>query len=545
MYRQLHPALSSTVLVIALALAVSLVPGCTRRATQLMLVVESDLAPGSYACIGIEVVRLTSGAAVLPSQYVSFNVPVQTGVPFSLGVLPPGGDAAVRVEIRAEARAVCLDPNATPMVPPPVVRTVLRAGFAPEQTLRLPVFLAALCNGVSCEDGESCNPSSGVCEPVVEQMPSDLMPIRPGDELSDAAVPNDGAAAHDANLIGGQCPLEIDDYTGLADAPPRVFGLAITEPGNEWVVLYSDAGSLHAIAYPYDRFTSRAVPTWTVAGDADAIAVEALASGNELLALVNPSGSSELVRYVGPLDGAAPVRSSVGIGRLVQRGRHSARFGARMAVVVERDAGVAVVAIGVSDGIQDLYVSPTPVDLAVGNTASGDLIIAITGTACELRSFDRSGVMTGTHAVAIAAGETCRPRAVATLVDGNFALLYVHSTQLRLSLSTASSEMSLRLSEGAHVPVVAALLGNDDTYRVAWSDVYDYPGPPDPGPEEPGIRYQTSFAIGSSGSEYTDHGDATTDHDLTRWERLGERTGLVMVPRNGFLFRSLCRPTPE
>ncbi len=537
-------------LTLLFALSCTLAAGCTRRATQLMLVMDSDLDPSLYTCIGIEVARLADGRAVMPSQYVSFNIPTQTGLPFSLGVLPPGGDASVRVEIRAEARAVCLDPNTTTMIPPPVVRTVIRAGFASEQTLRLPLFLAELCRGVTCGEGSTCGPTTGVCEPVPNLSSSQLTPVRPGEELLDAALagdagaPSDAGTLTDANLIGGQCPLEIDDLTTLADAPPRVFGLTITQPGDEWVVLYADAGSLHAVRYAYDDWMRSDVPSWALATDADAIALEGLAGGDSLLALVNPPGSSELVRYTGPLQGSAPVSSSLGTARLVQRGRHSALLGDRIAVIVERGANLAVLAVGATDMPEYLYESVGPVDLALGNTATGELVLAIGGASCELRTFDTSGAMIGTSTATTVGA--CGARAVARLTDGNYALVYATDTsQLRLHLTTSPTDgMSLRLDQGAHVSPIAAVLGNDYSFRVGWSDIYDYPAAPEPGPLEPGIVYWTGFGPGDEVSEYTDHGDATTDHDLTRWERRGERTALVMTQRNGLLFRSLCRPTP-
>jgi hypothetical protein len=219
-------------------------------------------------------------------------------------------------------------------------------------------------------------------------------------------------------------------------------------------------------------------------------------------------------------------------------------FGSRIATLVERDAGVAVVAIGASDALQDVFVSPAPVEVALGNTPAGDLVVAIGGAACELRIFDAAGTMIGTSG-AMTSG-TCSPRAVERLVDGRFAVVYSNGTQLRLFLSTTPpSGMTLGLSAGAYVPTVAAILGNDATFRVAWEDVYDYPMPPDPGPEEPGIIYLTAFGIGERLSSYTDHGPVGTDHTLTRWERLGDRSAVVMAPRTGFLFRSICRPTPE
>lgn len=530
---QSRPAAPVAVAALAIGLAfAATLAGCTRHATQLMVVIESDLDQNVYRCIGIEVARITEGQAVVPTQYQSFNVPVQTDVPFSFGVLPPGGDASVRVEIRAEARTDCQDPNVMPPVDQPVVRTVIRAGFSPALTLRLPIFLGTRCTDVMCPDRNSCDPRTGVCEPVREA--THLVTVRPGDELADSSVSDAGT---DANLTGGQCPLEIDNYA-LPATGPRVFGLAITQPSLEWVILYSDAGSLHAIRYPYDGDASADAPAWNVGSGADAIAIEGLADDDSLIALVNPPGSSELVRYAGPI-GGPPVSSSIGTGRLVQYGRHSVRFGDRIAAVVERDGGATVIGVGASDAIQEIFVSTTPVEIALGNTASGALIVAISGDDCEVRTFDDAGLMTATSTIPGAG--TCAARAVARLDDGSFVLVYSTGALLGMTLGT----MSTRLNPNTYVSPVAALLGNDSEFRVAWSDVYDYPMmPPDPGPLEPGIIYQTNFGIGETISEYTDHGDSTTNHDLTRWERLGERTGLVMVPADGFLFRSICRPTP-
>jgi len=401
-----------------------------------------------------------------------------------------------------------------------------------------------------CTEGTTCDPETGTCAPVVEQQPSDLTPIRPGEEISDAGA-GDAGTDTDAGMPEPDrvCPLEGNDYTDLAPAAPRAFGLAITEPARDWVLLYDDAGSLHAIRIPYDMGQESAVPAWTVSPGADAIALEGMASGDQLIALVNPTGSTDLVRYAGALAGPAPAMSVVGAGRLVQRGRHSARFGSRIATVVERGAGVAVVAVGATDALVELFVSPTAVEIALGNTAAGDLIVAIGGASCELRTFDAAGATIGTSSLA-PSGDTCAPRGVSRLVDGRFAVVYGTQNgtlpQLRVSLfTTPADQMSMRLNmTDDYASPIAAVLGHDDSFRVAWADLYDYPEVPGSTPLQPGIFHWTNLAVGAEVSEYSDHGDANTDHEQTRWERRGLRTAIVMPGADGFRFRSICRPTP-
>lgn len=530
-------------------LAAVVLLGCTRPATQLLLVIDSDLAPGSYQCIGVDVARLRDGAAVRPTQYVSFAVPAQADVPFSLGILPPENDAAVRIEIRAEARTTsCPDPNTTETIPAAVVRSVTRVGFASGQTLRLPMFLGARCTGVVCEEGSTCDPDTGACTPVPEQDPGELTPVTPGEEIPDASAPD--ASAPDAGREPDRvCPLQGNDYDALASGAVRAFGLAITEPSREWVVVYDDAGSLRAIRIGYDQGVETAAPAWTLAGGADAIALEGAASGDRLIALVNPTGTTDLVRHVGPIGG--PVQTAtVGSGRLVQRGRHSALVGDRIATVIDRGAGTAVIAIGADDAAPtDVYSSPSRVAVALGNAPSGDLLVAIEGTECEVRTYDRAGALVATATVAPGSGSTgCAPHGVTQLIDGRLVVIYGTETsgqaRVRLSLYTdAAMQMSIRLSMGDdYASPIAAVLGDDESFRAAWVDQIDYPDVP--GTDlMPGLVYWTNFAIGATVSEYTDHGDATTDHEQTRWERRGLRTALVMPDATGFRFRSICRPT--
>lgn len=157
--------------------------------------------------------------------------------------------------------------------------------------------------------------------------------------------------------------------------------------------------------------------------------------------------------------------------------------------------------------------------------------------------------MVATATAAPGGGSTgCAPHGVTQLADGR--LVVIHGTEtggqarIRLGLYTdAAQQMSIRLSmvDGCASPI-AAVLGDDESFRAAWVDRIDHPDVP--GTElMPGLVYWTNFAVGATVSEYTDHGDATTDQEQTRWERRGLRTALVMPDATGFRFRSICRPT--
>ena len=93
---------------------------------------------------------------------------------------------------------------------------------------------------------------------------------------------------------------------------------------------------------------------------------------------------------------------------------------------------------------------------------------------------------------------------------------------------------------------MGGLLGVVLTFGVGWVDLIVYPDVPCTKPLQPGMVYWTALSnllIGEPVSEYTDHGDATTNHELTRWERLGVRSAMVMTGGDMLRFRTMCRPT--
>ena len=181
-------------LVALLLVSVFPVAGCTKPATQLVVTVDSDLAP--QYLVAVHAVAVPADSPTSPGVDARFDLtdtggPVSFTLPLSFGVVPPGGDASRRVEVRMEA----LDATGTATV----VR-LTRTGFVSGQTLRLPMFLADACRSVVCSGDLVCD--RGVC--VSPDVPvDDLARVRPGDELLDAgSTPIVDAGARDGGPPG-------------------------------------------------------------------------------------------------------------------------------------------------------------------------------------------------------------------------------------------------------------------------------------------------------------------------------------------------------
>lgn len=161
--------------------SVVLLAACTRPATQLVGVVASDLPAEAISCSSARVSRF-DGATVELGDRRMFVPSVQPT--FSFGVTPPGGDPRARVEITVEAWASCGEPAEGER---PRASRTLRTGFLPDQAVRVDFFLSRLCLDVVCPEGSTCDPGTGACVPVPELASSELVPVRPGEELLDAS----------------------------------------------------------------------------------------------------------------------------------------------------------------------------------------------------------------------------------------------------------------------------------------------------------------------------------------------------------------------
>lgn len=186
-------------LVVALLLVSS---SCTRAFTQLVPVVQSDLAPSQIRCVVAEAGPVAVGGPFVATSsprvfYVGAEGEPRVTLPFSFGLTPPGGDWRARVELRVSALSACNDLESR------TVSRSVRSGFLPDQSLALPIRLAASCAGVVCDEGLTCDEGTCVAIPVVD--PASLAPVTPGMELGlDGGAPRAEDAAPDG---GGNDPV--------------------------------------------------------------------------------------------------------------------------------------------------------------------------------------------------------------------------------------------------------------------------------------------------------------------------------------------------
>ncbi len=186
---------------------------CSRSATQLVVEVESDIVSPSYRCVRVEVERVPADLAEAASSAYPRAL---TPVPFSLGVVPPDGDATARVQIVAETRTDDCEPREASEAAP-YVRRVVRTGFLPDRGIRVPIFLAERCAGVVCDPDETCAPDTGLCEPVPFLDPSLL-----AGELDTGTASELDAAVADAPLPDAPgLDAPVPDAPGATDTGPR------------------------------------------------------------------------------------------------------------------------------------------------------------------------------------------------------------------------------------------------------------------------------------------------------------------------------------
>jgi hypothetical protein len=274
------------------------VAGCSRRATQLLVVVESDLAPARIACVEVEAAPVDGAGEVRRHTFVIGAGEPALAIPFSFGVTPPGGVATRRVELAVSAHAAA-DCEGTPTV----TRRV-RSGFLAEQSLRLPVFLSADCEAVTCAPDQTCD--YGTCVAVPDLDPGTLVVTEPGQELLDAGG-LDAAVEDDA---GGDAGSDAGPGA-VPDAGTDGGGLSRPRPAATLEVEQLEAMDAHGHLYP-------------VGGTSGAVLVAGVTSrdpGSLDVALAFDGGS----RDAGPdaaLDAGLPAESATFIlGELGHDGR--------------------------------------------------------------------------------------------------------------------------------------------------------------------------------------------------------------------------------
>ena len=223
-----------TLLAIVTLASLSISTACARRPTQLLVVVDSDLPVEERACVAARVSSWDSSQGLGATEQSLFffdgRAPSGPRLPFSFAVLKPrNGVSRVQLEVVA-LRATDCD-ALTPNFANARVRRIVRTGFVEEQTLRLPIFLAAACIPAACVSGEDCN--GGTCQPIPEV--TGLSPVVPGREFESP----DDAASIDVGVDGF-----------AADAGNDAHLFAATRPGATRSVVQEEALDGHGVITP-------------------------------------------------------------------------------------------------------------------------------------------------------------------------------------------------------------------------------------------------------------------------------------------------------
>lgn len=420
---------------VALTLAAG-VAGCTRRATQLVVVVETDLPRDAYACFGLLVSRVEGGAVEPGATRRFLAVPDDVDPPFSFGVTPPEGRVDARVEVAVEALASCDDPAPSERV----VRRAVRTGFVSEQALRLSLFLPASC-GDGCTVTESCPAIGPDCVPIPTVEPTELTPYTPGAELADAAVPLDapGPGLDDAAPLDTGVPQ--DAFVVRADAGPAPpcdavvampylsdslrppMAVAPRHLAAGFTVVASNGLSNSVMEAPGATGGS---PLFDETGFGSAAAASELAmhglAGTDTVFVLGSVGADLLFWE---LSGPTNAATRVGSGAL-RPGRSSAPLGAQTLVAIERGGALELVLAPSGASVGGGPLELREVSLAPSGTG-GALVALAQGTApseCALVVLDVMGSPLRTIA-APTGGGPCESIGVAAVAPSQGILAFV------------------------------------------------------------------------------------------------------------------------
>ena len=217
-----------------------LVAACSRPATQLVPVIDSDLPADDIQCVLVEAAEYTGGAFTPTMSPALFHVnrsgPRMVSLPFSMGIVPPASGHRARVEVRTHALRSCED--LTTQANRTVTR-IVRTGFRQDQSLRLPIFLSASCADVVCGEGQSCEGSTCVAIPFTE--PGTLRTANPGDELIDPDM--DAGARMDAPTMDAPALDAASPFDTRIDVGPAIDATR-TDAGPRPDAPLADAGSI-------------------------------------------------------------------------------------------------------------------------------------------------------------------------------------------------------------------------------------------------------------------------------------------------------------
>ncbi len=212
----------ATIIVGALLLA-----GCLSDATQLVVVVDSDLAvPAELARARAS---LRDQSALISEN--TFTLAAEDGVappgsfqlPLSFGVVPQGDpESEVQIVVEAIGASDVLFSRSA------------RTHFVESETRRLVMFLARRCTTETCAEGSTCTENG--CTPELVD-PTLLALVEPGSELEglpDAGVRD--AEPDDSGPLDAASPIE-EPSARLSPSPPYELNLIATNPNRPEVRL--------------------------------------------------------------------------------------------------------------------------------------------------------------------------------------------------------------------------------------------------------------------------------------------------------------------
>lgn len=165
--------------------------------TQLVVVVDSDLASDAVDAVEVSVLGLEGGEQIARANLADGALP-------RFVVLERRGGALGPIDV--EARAVR---DGSPIG----IARRARTSFVRERTMRLDLFLAAACASQTCDATQTCERGACVSPEVA---PEELVPWTGLNGTNDGGVPDDGGGV-DGAVDGGSC-------TCLSPLPPDTVG---------------------------------------------------------------------------------------------------------------------------------------------------------------------------------------------------------------------------------------------------------------------------------------------------------------------------------
>jgi formylglycine-generating enzyme len=225
---------------------------CTRARTELVVRVDSDLAPGVIHSLQIEVRRGGPNGALArtPLIWPPFGTVVPFSLPMTIGLSPQDQDAPEPVWIEVRGCAGDEGCGAAASDPRALVTARATVSYLPGESRWFSMTLSSCCTRVACSSDQTCEPSAAQC--VSASVPlSRLLPLSAG-QLLDTNNPRDACADLGPD-IAADASIDAADVrnSDAADADPgrHDAGLDAT----------SDLGADDGVVI--DAFEERATPT--------------------------------------------------------------------------------------------------------------------------------------------------------------------------------------------------------------------------------------------------------------------------------------------